>query len=300
MEAVSPTCAICFAPLPSKHRRYCSSRCYGVARRKGLAAGTVLARFLEEELRVWTSSMQSQNSLARAIGISPASLTRYLQGHLPTDLTYGRLAEHFGPSLPRFATESDRRRDQARANVSEFGHLAHTPEAKARAAAARRHRPRPGQSEVMRARHREARSVGRGVSAGPQLTRFVQTPNGRARVSLGKFLQGTPQPTPTTIRDWAERVASRVGIPTLAVMACWGEQLRAAGLSTPGRPRLETRHRLVEDRLNGVRRNASSRLPQGFWKDAAAAVRLAEGNRITADALKQWWRGHLKRCVLSG
>ncbi len=270
----------------------------GRGRLPGMARPETLPSFLWREIH---HRGISQRQLALEAGISPASICRYLRGSRPTEKNFERLRAALGPNLPPIRTETDRRREQALENLKQYGHLAHTPEAKRRAVDARTGKPRPRMAVAGRERWRREREAGK-VRPNAFLTEYVKSPTGRAMVSLGKFLDNTPKPTRDQLSRWASTVATRLGLTEETVLAMWRPGLRDRGLQREGRPPQEDRHRVVQALRDTWPRTGSGTLKPGFWKTAVVEVRKAErtaegtGSRITAAGLRAWYPAHVKAC----
>ena len=287
-------------PLRPENQRYCGQVCAGLARSFAIGrtvAPTPFARFVDRKNR---SLRVTHNAFARMIGVSPATLTRWRQGKsVPILDAYERLRTLFGDEVPVLnETGTDRRRKQAPKNLMSLN----SAPAELRKERARRGgvAGRGGRKSKRAAALREEYESGSRARPSATHAPDATTPQGRARVSLGKYLRGNPFPSPDVLRGWAVDVSSRIGLSEEAVMATWRPKLRSWGLIKEGRPTKETRHVLVEQlRADPKWALADGSVKSGFWRVAARAVRKEEGSNIEGDSLRVWWNQHAEHCVRS-
>lgn len=276
-------CVVCRQrPVPPKHKLYCSNVCRGLAKREGRKlASTPFAHFLQMKLAELNCT---QGLFARKVGVSPPTVTRWLQGGAPLADAYERLKAMYGDEVPVIATETDRRRAKARENLCALNAVSPEDqrERAQRGGAAGKGKPKPAHSEKMREWHASEAAVDHRrrlvEDLGPRLTQYVTSDGGRALVSLGKFLENRPDATLDELRSHAMVVARRLHpLTSDAVFELWKPTLRARGYPVgKGRPRDEELWRAV-DELVGAARNADGRLPDGSWSAIAEAVgRLPE------------------------
>jgi len=283
-------------PIPPEHKHYCDNVCRGLARsyEKGRKiAPTSFARFLDRKNR---SLRVTHNAFASMVGIAPATLTRWRQGKsVPVADAYERLRDLFGDEVPVLEeTGTDRKRESALKGITVMNSAP---------AEVRRERARRG-GEAGRGGRKPRRAVAlreeykSGSRARPSATHApdVTTPQGRARVSLGKYLRGNPFPSPEVLRGWAVEVSARIGLSEDEVIAAWRPKLRRWGLIKGGRPSEESRHVLVE-RLRAEHALPDGRVKWGFWRHAARMVREDEGTEIGGESLRVWWNEHADHCV---
>ena len=287
-------------PIPPKHEHYCDNVCRGLARsyEKGRkVAPSSFARFLDRKNR---SLRVTHNAFARMIGVSPATLTRWRQGNsVPVADAYLRLRDLFGDEVPVLEkTGTDRKREAALKGIT----VMNSASAEVRRDRARRggQAGRGGRKPKRAAALREEYESGSRARPSATDAPDVSAPQGRARVSLGKYLRGNPFPSPDVLRGWAVDVSMRTGLTPDEVMDTWRPKLRSWGLIKEGRPTNETRHVRVEQlRSDPKWALADGNVKSGFWRAAARTVRKEEGSNIRGESLRVWWNQHGEHCVRS-
>ncbi len=261
--------------------------CQGVPPR---APQMSLGSLIEVECREKKLTYQALSTLT---GVSAPSLYRFeKKGAVPTTPSYKRLKAYFGDRLGPMKTETDRRRSKARENLVVLNGV--PPEVRSerarRAGQAGRGGHKPNRAAALRREYETGMRVRPLAKDVPDVT----TKQGRARVSLGKYLRGDPFPTPEVQRRWAAAVSDRIGLSEDEVMAAWRPKLRRWGLIKEGRPTNETRHVLVE--CLRAEWALAHRSFNGFWRYAARRVREEEGTAMDLVSLRSWWTHHLSHC----
>lgn len=247
---------------------------------------------LARVLRALAVELGSQAEVARLAGVSRPSICRISRGAVPTAGTLERLRAAFGDRIPEITTETARRSEQAYLLLAAHGHKARSASARAKQAEKQRGKARPAQSAAM------VRYYARSGSTRPEgnaLIQFVRSVEGRALISLGKFLRATPKPSQGQLDDWARRTANRLGLSMSEIELVWRATLQDRGLKKRrGRDPLDKRRDLVEGVMTTWPRTPSGRLVAGFWPRAARRVREEEARAISADDLRTWYRDHIK------
>ena len=212
---------------------------------------------------------------------------------MPPEHAYQRLREMFGDEVPQVVTETERRRAKARENAA----VLNAAPQRIRFMRARqggkagRGRPKPEHSERMRKWHASAPGQEHRrqlvEEAGPRLHAFNETPHGRARLALGKYLDHNPDASVEELKSHGRIVAERLGLTFDELWAGWRPRLRQRGHKVgPGRSRLSDRKAAVDRDVATAKRGPDGQLPRGFWPNEAEKLGML---RTQAESLRQWY-----------
>jgi hypothetical protein len=299
---VEGTCAQCGASFSyrprtdrEQQRIYCSTDHRDKARRPWLRQPpNEFGRFLHSE---WRQSEKSVLAYSRDLGISRDALRGMLGGRMPAESSVAKLRVVFGDRLPATVTVNEVHREYARLNLHGIK-LAHTPEAIAKNAAARRGRKQSPEWIAAREASRLSSPAGRASIA--RMVQRMQSPEGRAVGSLLRRLKVDATPTAATLEAWANINAARLNLTREAVMTLWRPTLVKHGLiRSGGRPRLGKRHQLIIELMAHHAVTPADRMPRGFWSEALVSVSDSEGDSAPRDtqSVRQWWIDHKSSCA---
>jgi transcriptional regulator with XRE-family HTH domain len=276
--------------VPKKNLLYTDSVAMGRSMRRGPPAPTPFARFLWIKLE---EEHLSQRIFARQLGVTPATVTRWLQGAAPPEAAYERLRARYGESVPMVTTETERRRVKARENAAKLNSApAQVRASRARAGGrAGRGKTKPDHSNRMRAWYASPAGTEHRLRLveidGPRLTEAVTTPHGRSLVALGKFLDHNPDASEERLRAHAGVVAERLSLTLDEVWAGWRPRLRRRGFQIgPGRPPNLDDKASVDREIAKARPGRAGKLPSGFWPQMAVKLgrQASEG-----ESVRRWY-----------
>jgi transcriptional regulator with XRE-family HTH domain len=247
----------------------------------------------------------TQSTFAERVGVSPRAVGNWRRGSAPTDHSLDLVRAVYGDKVPDVVTATELSRDRARANVPLMRAARRSP----RARHDQQGRKVPALSAALKARIARAKEEGQPwppIDTRTNLTAFVGTPRGRARLRLGKRLKMCPTPDRAELNRWARDVADALGVSAEEVMAMWRPVLRDRGLLKAGRRPNNDRHARLAPRVASARL-PSGNLPRGFWEEAVRDVndaekptsptKLAQWRALSSEDLRTWWRRYEKSCT---
>ena len=253
-------------------------------------ATSQLAGFLRDEM---LREQITAAELGRRLGVPHGVLTSWLRGAMPTETNLAKLRMAYGSRLPLVTSDTERRRNQARANHQVAVAALQTQEARARNAAARRGRPNPALSATMRAKAAAAKASGRTYGPG----HGAKPPRWRAMIALGHLMRSNTRPSRSVLEVRAADVGGRLGVSADTVLGWWRPSLQAAGLKRMGRPPKKERCWLIRRLLQEYA--PTGRVGWGQWAQIrrqvnAAEDRPAKGPEVDAE---EWWKEHKRACT---
>lgn len=303
--AVRPThgarnCEMCGNPLPPTKdfafeaaRRFCR-KCSAVAKRSNmLRPWNDLQRRV---LRHMADNGLSGRQFARLVGDGEDAFGMWFacRGRARRRAVLERYAAFFNATLAEVVAESggrtaeERKAESARLNLAKAGQSGHTPQARAKAAAALRGRP-------LSAQHRATLSAAIRSSAdyperGRRLVAWHESDRGRLVQRLWPYWHSHRSATKDDVHRWAEEVASKLPTDRKSVLNAWvpyARRLWPGVFPKGGRPPAKRFDVVASLRASWTRR-PNGTMASGFVKAAWEAAEKVEGKRIDLAAFEKW------------